>query len=399
MEPRRFDALARALSGDGRTPSRRRLLTALPALAAAAFAPSLVRAFDAGEVQRTPAPGQTACTGAADCPTGQVCIDGICGLLSSIGGRVDAPPVGSGTTPVATASRTTPVPAGGATTPSPVSEPSPVSGAPTPTPRAISAPEDDRTPTATVEATAEGAASPTAAATASPAVGGGIIADQPLPAGIFLGTCGSLEADPAFPLIDIGTDQAIAAPALPEGSPDVDGADFSSTIVSTTLDGLLAEPRAIDVRLVADDPATSIACGDITGTPDTTDDGDELVIPLTEQNDSGATGVAFIREENGERTLVYVFVSRPDEAADAAPAAGTPVAGDAFRRGDTVVTLSDVNLRAAPSTEAAIVEVLGTGVELDVTVDARDDWVPVLEPDSGARGFVAVETVEPAAQA
>jgi hypothetical protein len=48
MDPRRFDALARALSGDGRTPSRRRLLTALPMLAAVAITPSLVRAFDAG---------------------------------------------------------------------------------------------------------------------------------------------------------------------------------------------------------------------------------------------------------------------------------------------------------------------------------------------------------------
>jgi hypothetical protein len=278
---------------------------------------------------------------------------------------------------------------------------------PTPTPRAVAAPDTDETPTAP-----DATATPTdetpvaiieagAEATPSPAVGGGAIVDEPLPAAIFRGTCGSLDADPAFPLIEIGTEQAIAAPDLPDGAPDVEGDDFSSTIVSTTLDGLLAEPHAIDIRLVADDPTTSVACGNITGTPTTAEENEELVVPLDEQDDSGASGVAFIREEEGERSLVYAFVSRPDAASASAQAAGTPVAAagtpvaaNGFRRGDTVVTLADINLRAAPSTAAAIVEVLGTGVELDVTVNERDGWVPVAVADGDARGFVAAENVE-----
>jgi hypothetical protein len=381
MDPRRFDALARALSGDGRTPSRRRLLTALPMLAAVAITPSLVRAFDAGEIQRTPTPGQTACTGAADCPTGQVCIDGVCGLLSAVGGRADAPAIDVGTTPVATTQ-----PAGDSVTPVATTQPAVIGGAPTPTPRAVLAPDEEPTAEATIEAAA--------GATPAPAIGGGAVAVQPLPAGIFRGACGSLEAEPAFPLIEIGTDQAIAPPELPEGAPGVAEADFSSTIVSTTLGGILDEPHAFDIRLVGDDPATSVACGNVTGTPEAGVDGEELVIPLAEQNGSGASGVAFVREEEGERLLTYVFVTRSDEAAETGVAVGTPVAAEGFRRGDTVVTLSDVNLRAAPSTEAAVVEVLGTGVELDVTVDARDGWVPVLEPDSDSRGFVAADTVE-----
>lgn len=365
MDPRRFDAATRALAQGSRPASRRRFLAALPALAAAIAAPRLVRALDAGVVQTTPAPGQTGCTGAADCLVGQVCLNGICSSLTPVGGAAETP------APLATTA--------------PLGTTAPVDGALTPTPRAIDAPGAE-TP----------AAEPTPAA-----VGGPIAADQLLPTAIYRGTCGQLGADAAFPLIEVGSPQVSVAPELPEGAPSVEGADFSSSIVSTTVGDLLAESFAIDVRTDADDPATSIACGNVTGTP-TNAEQPELVIPLDEQNASGASGVGLIREENGSRSLVYVFISRPDEAeaaggtTETAQTAETPEAAAGFRRGDRIVTLADVNLRAAPSTEAAVVEVLGAGVELEVTVDERDGWVPVLEPAGGNRGFVAAENVGPA---
>lgn len=375
MDPRRFEAWTRALSTNRPVASRRRLLAAIPAIAAAVVGPTIVRAFDAGVVQRPLAPGDIPCTGGADCPAGQVCINGVCGTVASIGGAESA----------------TEAPA---VSPAAVAQTPTLNAGQTPTPRAIVTPNDELTPAA--------AAATPATSTPAPAVGGGAIMEDPLPAAIYRGTCGALEPDAAFSLIDIGTEQTTAAPALPQGAPSVAGADFSSTIVSTAVADLLTEPYAIDVRLNADDPASSIVCGNITGTLDAANPTPEIVLPLEEQNSSGASGVAWLRQEAGGRSLAYVFVSRPDEAptgsGEQTPTAVPTVASDvaAFQRGDTVVTLFDVNLRAAPSTEAAIVEVLGTGVELEVTVDERDGWVPVVEADGTARGFVAAETVEQA---
>jgi len=83
-------------------------------------------------------------------------------------------------------------------------------------------------------------------------------------------------------------------------------------------------------------------------------------------------------------------------AAEAAQVAGTPVVGAIapLGPGSRVVTTIDVNLRAEPSEDAAVVTILGSGVELEVTGTPTNGWVPVLEPASGQRGFVSDQFVQ-----
>jgi hypothetical protein len=66
----------------------------------------------------------------------------------------------------------------------------------------------------------------------------------------------------------------------------------------------------------------------------------------------------------------------------------------------TVTTVAAVNLRAAPSGEAAIVTVVAAGTELTVTgaterAEGRA-WVPVATPDGRFAGYVAADFLEPA---
>lgn len=375
MNPRRFDEIARSIAGGRRPASRRRLLAAIPALATAMVAPGIVRAFDAGMPMPTAAPGQISCSGAADCPAGEVCVNGFCGRLP-VGGALDAPPTDQ--TPVVVQT--------------PVASGTTGNEALTPTPRAVVTPAADAADT-TPEAGTTPEPTPT-----TPAVGGPTVGDQPLPAGIFAGRCGALGAEAVFPLIDIGAVQANGeAPTPPAGAPDGAGSDYSTTVLDSGLDVLVATEHAIDIRLDPRDPATSIACGNVDGTVDPAADSPELVVQLEAANDSGASGVAWLRGQ-GERTLAYTFVTRPEEgAASAAQTAGTPTPDAGLQEGDVVLTTIDVNLRAEPSTEAAVVEVLGTGVELEVTGEPTGGWVPVLESAGGARGFVSEEFVEPAA--
>ena len=57
--------------------------------------------------------------------------------------------------------------------------------------------------------------------------------------------------------------------------------------------------------------------------------------------------------------------------------------------GTRVVTTIDVNLRAEPSQDAAVITILGQGVELEVTGAPQDGLVPVTVPGIGESGFVS----------
>ena len=183
---------------------------------------------------------------------------------------------------------------------------------------------------------------------------------------------------------------------------------------------LLASEYAIDVRVDAADPATSIACGDIGGPVEAGAAGAELAVGLQERGQSAYSGIGLLQDE-GDRTLVRVFLARGLDDADAAlvapqaapaetsaeeaPAesavveapqvAGTPVVGEAtgLAAGSQVVTTIDVNLRAEPSEEAPVLTILGEGVALEVTGDPENGWVPVLDPATGQRGFVSDQFV------
>jgi hypothetical protein len=111
------------------------------------------------------------------------------------------------------------------------------------------------------------------------------------PAHIHSGTCAELDPNPAFPLDDVAQagDSMVAT---------------STTMVDVSLDDLLASPYAINAHQSADDIATYVACGDITGT---VIDG-QLLVPMKAQNDSGLAGVAVLTSNDAGGTDVTVYL-------------------------------------------------------------------------------------------
>jgi hypothetical protein len=311
-----------------------------------------------------PAVGGVACNSGADCAAGEICLNGACAPRELTGTGTTGQLVGE-----------------------------PATGLPGTTPVAV--PE-----------------------TAPPAgVGGLIQPGEPLPARIYAGRCGALGAEPAFQLIDVGAVEGIEAGEAPQGALTAIPAEFSTTVVNAPLADLLASEHAIDIRVDDADPATSIACGDIGGPIEAGADGDELAVGLQERGQSAYSGIGWLQDE-GERTLVRVFLARGLDSDDAAAApqvaatevaepeaepaveevaqpAGTPVVGAAtpLGPGARVVTTIDVNLRAEPAEDAEVVTILGQGVELDVTGAPVDGWVPVTEPGTGQAGFVSDQFV------
>jgi hypothetical protein len=379
MNARRFDALTVAMTAGNRRTSRRTLLRGLAGLAAAGFAPGIARAFDGGPAPLVPAPrGAIACVSGADCRAGEICLNGACVVSTAAGGP--AP-----TTPPAAADRT-------------VATVQPTEGAAVPGTTPVAPPET----------------------TPVTGVGGLIQPGAPLPARIYAGSCGALGPDAAFQLIDVGSVEGVEEGEEPSGALTAIPAEFSTTVVNATLDDLLASEFAIDVRVDDADAATSIACGDIGGPVEAGTAGNELAVGLQERGQSAYSGIAWLQEE-GERTVVRVFLARgleegvaaaqpaapaaaateeaaaPTEpaAVEAPQAAATPVVEELapVGPGSTVVTTIDVNLRAEPSEDAAVVSILGQGVTLEVTGAPVNGWVPVVEPSSGQRGFVSDQFV------
>lgn len=374
MNARRFDALAVSMTGSVSRSSRRKLLRGLAGLVAAGLVPANARAFDGGAEPVVPAAGALGCTSGADCAAGEICLNGACALRSAVGGAEDtSTSTGTGSTSVNTTGT--------------AAEPTvPPTTAVNPTP---SSPDTG--------------------------VGGLIQPGEPLPARIFAGRCGALSAEPAFQLIDVGSVEGVEDSEAPEGALTAIPAEFSTTVVNATLETLLATEHAIDVRVDANDPATSIACGDIGGPVEAGATGDELAVGLQERGQSAYAGIAWLQSET-DRTLVRVFMARGlDEGAAvsvaqeaqttpqttavpaetptpvAAETAATPVVGAIapIGAGSTVLTTIDVNLRAEPRDDADVLTIIGEGVALDVTGSPADGWIPVIDPASGQAGFVS----------
>ena len=378
MNARRFDALAVSLTGGVSRSSRRKLLRGLAGLAAASLVPAHARAFDGGAEPFVPVPGARGCTSGADCAAGEICLNGACAPRSAVGGTND-------TSNTSGPSTTTVNSTGTATQPE------------VPSTTAVEPPQTS----------------------SDTGVGGLIQPGEPLPARIFAGRCGALSAEPAFQLIDVGAVEGAEDSETPAGALTAIPAEFSTTVVNTNLDTLLATEHAIDVRVDPNDPATSIACGDIGGPVEAGATGDELAVGLQERGQSAYSGIAWLQSES-DRTLVRVFLARGLEegapvtvAQEAAPAtdtaaaptetptaeapqaAATPVVGaiEPIGAGSTVVTTIDVNLRAEPDDNAEVLTILGEGVELDVTGSPADGWIPVIDPASGQAGFVSDQFV------
>jgi hypothetical protein len=387
MDARSFDALTVSITSGARGASRRRFLRGLAALAAVGLTPGVARAFDGGPAPLQPAVGSVACTSGADCAAGEICLNGGCAPRQLTGAGTtgqagQAAETALAAEPAGTTTATQPVAAGEAPDTTPVTPPetAPAAG-----------------------------------------VGGLIQPGEPLPARIYAGRCGSLGAEPAFQLIDVGAVEGIEEGEAPQGALTAIPAEFSTTVVNSPLADLLAAEFAIDVRVDDADPATSIACGDIGGPVESSPDGAELAVGLQERGQSAYSGIAWLQDEE-ERTLVRVFLARgldegdvatapqaaPAEAAQpattatAAPApaeapqaAATPTVGEIspLGAGTRVLTTIDVNLRADPAEDSDVVTILGQGVELEVTGAPVDGWVPVVEPGTGQAGFVSDQFV------
>lgn len=395
MDGRRYDTLARMIARGAARAGGRVVRRTGPLLVVAALLslPVAAGAFDGEDIAPVPTVAAGASLPAVGADGGEVAPS-----EPGVGGA-DAPGAPTATALAATAS------AGGADG----SAPTPVAG-------------DTGSPDATSAPTAEPGSA--ADSTSPAAVGGGQVAvpvDQAISTRLYDGLCGQLGADPVFQLIDLGVGGSQATPAaapVPTGQTTAIPARASASIIDATLLDLLESPYAVDVRLNPTDPDTSIACGDVGGQLDQQLGSPLLAIGLGEQNGSGFAGVASFREEEEGRTLVSVFVAPlvggsvaaaaapAPEDAEAAPtsaAAAEPTAEAAapeatpsadLAEGSSILTTEAINLRAGPSTDAAIVAQLDAGVVLEVTGATSDDgWVPVRDPATGRRGYVTLDFV------
>lgn len=443
MDAGRFDALARALTSGA---SRRRILQALPGLAVGSVLPwsSAARALDAGTDPVAPPAGgdARACTGGADCATGEICLNGYCqtaaGAATADGGDalacprvatngtasgqgVDQAAGGGGAvgrTPTAVAGvgqgGKQAAAAGGGTvgqnaTATPTTGQTPAAGgggaAPTETPRAadqVGAPPE---PTPRTITTPAGQGGPNATPVAAATTVAEIPPNEPFAAQLHEGVCGALGDTPKFPLIDVGFPDGAAATPAPGGALGSEAAipaRLSTTIVDATLADLLADPFALDVRLTADDPDSSIACGEIGARALPTGNNPRIAIGLATRNGSGYAGIASLQEQNG-RTVVSVFVApglgggttAEFVVGDPIRRIATAAEPTAFTAGATATLNEDVELRAAPRDDASVVAELDEGTGVTVTAAPVDGWVPVRDAETDRPGYVLAGSLAP----
>ncbi len=128
------------------------------------------------------------------------------------------------------------------------------------------------------------------------------------PAHIHAGSCPE-PGDVVLPLENL-TDISSSGEVV--GAADAVMVVTSQTIVDAPLADILAAPHAINVHLSDEDMGTYIACGNIGGvlTPNE-EEGNGMVVGLTEQNNSGWAGVAWLGEM-GDQTEVVVTLIQLD---------------------------------------------------------------------------------------
>ena len=128
------------------------------------------------------------------------------------------------------------------------------------------------------------------------------------PVRIRTGTCASLGTE-AFVLSDVVPGGVTRGGDLLSTSGDV-GTDagvpvaISESTIEVSLDELIAGPHAVNVHKSSDDPAATVACGEIAGQMLN----GSLVIGLQQVNASGDVGVATLTEGSDSRTMVRIFM-------------------------------------------------------------------------------------------
>jgi hypothetical protein len=168
----------------------------------------------------------------------------------------------------------------------------------------------------------------------------------PRPVTLHTGSCGALGD-----VVQVLTDATYPIGEA-QGQPSAVVSETSFTRVGTFLDELLTVPHAVNVAESAENPNTSIACGDIGGV---LDELGAFVIGLQEQSGSGYRGVAYIAPDpqTGASTI-SVFLAPPvaaaeepqqaveEEQVEAEPPAATPEAVIAIE------TLTEATPEATP---------------------------------------------------
>ena len=133
---------------------------------------------------------------------------------------------------------------------------------------------------------------------------------------LHLGTCDDLDPNPASVLADLmfpdwvgglTGDMKSPAGAIPDVA-SFGGAPVPVAVATTEIDVPLADiisgGHGLNVH-DATDPSIYIACGNVGGIPD---DRGDLFIGLSEQNDSGYSGTAWLHD-NGGSTTITVFLN------------------------------------------------------------------------------------------
>ena len=128
------------------------------------------------------------------------------------------------------------------------------------------------------------------------------------PVHIHAGTCAEL-GEVVVPLNDI-----VTAEGEFSGPESAVAVTMSQTIVDMPLRDIIDGGHAINVHLSSDEIGTYIACGDIGGVVVPDDEGgEELMIGLSELNDSGYVGVAWLgASADGTKTEVSVVIVEPE---------------------------------------------------------------------------------------
>ena len=162
------------------------------------------------------------------------------------------------------------------------------------------------------------------------------------PAHIHLGTCATLDPNPAFPLSNVAAPQGTAV-----GPADATAVETSVSTVAVDLATLTTTDYSINVHLSQEEANVYIACGEIGGV---LDGSGSLSIGLREQNDSGFSGVAFLTPNGADpaQTDVSVFLAEGLSEPAASPEATeeeSPEATEEAAAGEEVeVSLSEFTI-------------------------------------------------------
>jgi len=156
-----------------------------------------------------------------------------------------------------------------------------------------------------------------AASLAVPLAGHAAAADDHAYGGwLYEGTCDQLAAKPLKDFGDLEVEKS-AARDLKLAPPAPDSIYSEDEDVDFTIGDLTGSPHAIVVRDSEDVSSDIVACGEITGTPES--DG-VLTVKLAPVNDSGVTGQARLEPKEDEKGETDIIIGVWKGSSDATPA-------------------------------------------------------------------------------